>query len=137
MSRVKEGVAIRIGQSSKNLVKKQAASGSGGAKIDAGMVREIITKEVKELCGAFVQKTEIQRDLEDAIEKSERASVTCQVLAYKLELMNQKSAAEAADKECIEIENETNRLISSFTPEQLNGPTRPKDFLRLFDSQNK
>ena len=54
MSRVKEGVAIRIGQSSKNLVKKQAASGSGGAKIDAGMVREIITKEIKELCAAFV-----------------------------------------------------------------------------------
>ena len=51
--------------------------------------------------------------------------------------MNQKSAAEEADKECIEIENETNRLINSFTPEQLNGPTRPKDFLRLFDSQNK
>lgn len=59
MSRVQEGVAIRVGQSSKSLAKKQAASGSGGVKIDAGMVREIITKEIKELCAAFVQRAEI------------------------------------------------------------------------------
>ena len=28
-------------------------------------------------------------------------------------------------------------MISSFTPEQMNGPIRPKDFLKLFDSINQ
>lgn len=68
--------------------------------MDVGMVHEIITKELEKLCSAFVRKAEIEKDLEEAKDRSERASVTCQVLAYKLDLMNQKSAVEKVDSEC-------------------------------------
>lgn len=145
VSKVQEGVKLShkptnmsLGSSNRQLagVKRSTTIG-GGAKIDVAQVKEIVLNQLKELTATFVKKCEIEKDLETAKGQAEQAAVTCQVLAYKLDLSTQMQHVNAVDQECQNLENEVNRLILSFTPEQMNGPIRPKDFLRLFDTQNK
>lgn len=72
---------------------------------------------VTERLEKFLTREDISKELEDMKEKVNNASATCSVLAYKLDLSNQQSSVDQVDKEIEELQNETNRLIASFTPE--------------------
>lgn len=74
-------------------------------------------KVVEKKLDSFVTKAEITDEFNEVRDKAMQASATCSVLAYKFDLMNELAQVNEVDKVGEALQNETSRLLQSFTPE--------------------
>lgn len=85
-----------------------------------------------------MDKMAVKDDVDELKHQILSTNASISVFAYKMDTYNEIKKFDEEDKVLGEMNNETSRLINSFTPEvAAGGPLKSKDILRLFDSINK